>query len=135
MSSLRAATLLAAALVARGAPQLSCSTSSVCFSGQFSHSAILQRAPQRAALYGSVPAGAPVSAAVMVSLSEAGGYVANFSGTVMADRTWRVLLDPREAGGNYSVTVSCPACASGKHAQQQIHDVVFGDVWYLSGEQ
>lgn len=44
------------------------------------------------------------------------------------------LTTAREAGGNYSVTVSCPACASGKHAQQQIHDVTFGDVWYLSGQ-
>lgn len=48
--------------------------------------------------------------------------------------TWKVLLWPMPAGGNYTVTAECTsrACADCKPAT--ITNVTFGDVWYCSGQ-
>ena len=101
---LSAALLLAAAARAQLTP---CGTS-LCFSGQFNDNALLQRAPQRAALYGTL---APAGAALSLTLASAdGAYNKTFAAASNADASWKVLLDAMPAGGNYSASLSCPTC-------------------------
>ena len=97
--------LLLLASSARAAPSLSCGDG-LCFSSGLSTGGVLQRAPARAALYGSAHAGSPVGAAVVVTLTAADGSSAvNATGAVGADRTWRALLPPMPTGGNWSAIV------------------------------
>ena len=46
--------------------------------------------------------------------------------------TWKALLQPAPAGGNYTITAECTGCAS--NATLSIGNVVFGDVWLTSGQ-
>ena len=41
---------------------------------------------------------------------------------------WKVYLDPIEAGGPYNITASSGDC------QITLSDVLFGDVWFCSGQ-
>lgn len=42
--------------------------------------------------------------------------------------TWKVLLDPTVAGGNYTITAKCDGC--NVHASViSITNVTFGDFW------
>ena len=46
--------------------------------------------------------------------------------------TWKVILDPMEPGGNYTINAEC---ISGSDAGTvMITNVTFGDVWYCSGQ-
>ena len=123
--------LLAGASAARAAPVSSCSSTSICFSGGLSTGAVLQRAPARAALYGSVP---PASAGAAVSvrlLSEDGaGYNKTFTATAGPDGVWKVLLDAMPAGGNFSATAS--TLRSG--LRKRVADLTFGDVIFCAGQ-
>ena len=129
-----AAALLLAALAspASAAPSLSCGDG-LCFSSGLSTGGVLQRAPARAALYGSAHQSSPVGAAVVVTLRAADGSpAANATGAVAADRTWRALLPPMPTGGNYSVTADCAACTGQRTAV--ISDLTFGDVIFCAGQ-
>jgi hypothetical protein len=46
--------------------------------------------------------------------------------------TWKALLPPMAAGGNYSVWASCTGCNS--TSTINITNVTFGDVWYCTGQ-
>ena len=125
--------LLASAvpLAAKIAPSLSCSSAGLCFASGLSSGAVLQRAPARAALYGSL-LGAP-GAAVSVRVAAAdGSYSKTFFATAAADLTWKVLLDPMPAGGNFTAEASCPKCTGRKAAA--LSDLTFGDVILCSGQ-
>jgi hypothetical protein len=43
--------------------------------------------------------------------------------------SWKALLPPQPAGGNYSVTAVCTGCSSSAPASVSISNVVFGDMW------
>ena len=130
--------LVLLARAARAAPSLSCDGSRVCFSGGFSHMAVLQRSPAAAALYGSVPAGSPAGAAIALTLSASdGSYSKTFRGAAAADLTWKIVLDPMmpRGGGDFSATVACAACAGGGGVSSAtLQNLTFGDVLICSGQ-
>jgi len=46
--------------------------------------------------------------------------------------TWKVLLDPMEAGGNYTIVADCNVGKDKGSIKMQ--NIAFGDVWYCSGQ-
>jgi len=47
--------------------------------------------------------------------------------------TWKALLPPTTAGGDYTITATCTGCTSGP-SSVSISNVAFGDMWYCSGQ-
>eukprot|EP01051_Picozoa_sp_SAG22_P026587 SAG22_NODE_8464_length_654_cov_0.655856_1_plen_129_part_10 len=91
------------------------SATELCIAAPFSSNAVLQRAPAQAAITGSVPEGygAPGAMRVSVRLLDEDRKRDVFAfAAVRADNTWKVLLPPRPAFGNYSLTASCSAGCS-----------------------
>ena len=125
--------LLSAAAAAAAGPVLSCGDS-LCFSGHFNDNAVMQRAPNKAAYYGSVPTGSPAGVAVSLTLAAAdGSYSKQFTTNAMGDGTWKVVLDPMPTGGNYSASISCPQC-SGSNNGDTLYNQTFGDVYHCTGQ-
>ena len=118
-------------------PSLSCGGGGICLSGTINHNAILQCAPARAAVVGSVNAGSPAGAAVSLelagTLASGSAYSKVFSTTANADFTYKVLLDAMPAWGSFSVTVSCATCA-GSPTSVSVGGVTFGLVFVASGQ-
>ena len=85
----------------------------ICLAAPFSSNVVLQRAPAAAAITGSVPAGYGKSGQMVVTVSLIDETNSNQSAVVnthvRSDRTWKVLLPPRPAFGNYSLTAQCTA--------------------------
>ncbi|MEM6782552.1 MAG: sialate O-acetylesterase [Bacteroidota bacterium] len=52
--------------------------------------------------------------------------------TAAADSTWRVILDPRPAGGPHTIIVRADGSADG--ATATVRNVLVGDVWIASGQ-
>jgi len=51
--------------------------------------------------------------------------------------SWKVLLPPTAAGGatpNYSITATCVGCSSAAPTTISLSNVVFGDMWYCTGQ-
>ena len=100
-------------LAASDPPFTSCGNA-LCFSGSFNNNQIFQRAPAMAAVYGSIPKSTPTGATVTVTLAgtakDGTTYSKAFPATINADYTFKALLDPMVAGGNYSFTAVCPTC-------------------------
>ena len=48
--------------------------------------------------------------------------------------SWKVLLPPTPAGGKYTITVSCSTCSPSAPTTATISNVVFGDMWFCSGQ-
>ena len=46
--------------------------------------------------------------------------------------TWKALLQPAPAGGNYTITAVCTGCAS--NATLTISNAIFGDIWVCAGQ-
>ena len=62
------------------------------------------------------------------------GYVDPSTGAqlpVVAD-TWKAILHPATAGGDYTITATCTGCANATTAT--LRNVTFGDMWYCSGQ-
>jgi len=81
---------------------------------------VLQRAPQRATIWGWAN---PMDH-IVVSLSGK-----NYSANAQADGAWQVALDPMAAGGPYTIIVSGPAGES-----VTLTDILFGDLWLCGGQ-
>ena len=77
----------------------------------FTDNAVLQRAPAKAALYGRVVPPPAAGAVVEVAVTPALAGKSTFEAEMFADGTWKVLLPPTEAGGDYSATASCGSTA------------------------
>ena len=112
------------------------STTELCIAAPFSSNAVLQRAPAQAAITGSVPFGygGPSGAEMHVSvrlLDEETKRDSVVTAAVRADNTWKVLLPPRPAFGNYTLTATCSAGCSGANASfaAEIRNLTFGDVY------
>ena len=127
--------LAAAALsyVAAQAASLSCGQD-VCFAGGLSSGAVLQRAPAQAALYGSVPSGSANAVVTLIFGTVDGTSSKNYTSAVAADLTWKVLLDPQPAGGNYSARVLCTTGCSHPKRESTITDLTYGDVVFCAGQ-
>jgi hypothetical protein len=116
--------------------------STLCLAAPFSDNAVLQREPAMAAITGSVPDGYGDGGhmAVTVTLTDESeedqGRGAAVSAVVRADRTWKALLPPRPAFGNYSITAQCTSGCSGANASYvaALLNLTFGDVYVCAGQ-
>lgn len=125
--------LLISTLVhAKVAPSLSCSSKGVCFASGISTGAVLQRAPEKSALYGSIT-GTPGAKVTLLLSSVDGTYRKVYNTTAAADLTWKVLCDPMPTGGNFTATVSCTSGCTGR-TSKTITDLTFGDVVFCAGQ-
>lgn len=120
------------------------------FFSVFSSNMVLQQAPAQAAVYGIV-VGNPTNVSVTVT---GGGdsytvqatvgpnathqpfgpeFVGGESGYPGPFVTWKALLRPTEAGGNYTIYANCQGCTqSGVYENVTLYNVTFGDVWHCS---
>ena len=48
--------------------------------------------------------------------------------------SWKALLPPQPAGGNYTVTATCTGCSPLAPSTVSLYDVTFGDMWYCTGQ-
>ena len=123
---------------------------SLLFSAGFDSDMVLQRAPAKAAVYGTtLQAGATVE----VTVSGGGGDPYTIAASVMPMQTyhgpaganytatWKAYLKPAPAGGSLTVTAKCTAgCGSGsgpnatKRDIASIERVTHGDVYFCSGQ-
>ena len=87
---------------------------------------VLQQAPAKAQVWGFAPPGTKVS----VTTSAAGKAV---KATTAADGTWQVALAPA-VGSMKPVTVTATADAADADAAITLVDVLYGDVWFCSGQ-
>ncbi|CAK9076056.1 Sialate O-acetylesterase (H-Lse) (Sialic acid-specific 9-O-acetylesterase) [Durusdinium trenchii] len=95
------------------------------FAEVFGDYVVLQQQPAKAAIFGEVN-DTSVST-VTVELSAGSKKVASVEANVLGG-TWKALLPPQAAGGQWSIT----ARAGTKSVE--MNSVTFGDVWYCSGQ-
>jgi hypothetical protein len=98
---------------------------------------VLQREPEHAAVTGSVPEGYGSDMMVRVTLTDASaGFQHSVDAAIRDDRTWKVLLPPRPAFGDYAISALCAKGCSGDNATKtaSVEDVTFGDVFVCSGQ-
>ena len=111
---------------------------------------VLQQQPSAAAVYGTATIGAK-SVTVTVSDGKTSydvtatvgkdathqpiGYVDPSTGAQLPfiAQTWKALLKPTAAGGDYTITAKCKGC-SGNKTNATLAHVTFGDMWYCSGQ-
>lgn len=109
------------------------------FAGVYSDNLVLQREPQKAALYGVVvqQAGGLSGASLAVTLDLKGPL----SQTVNAQHIevvnssyarWKAVLDPVAAGVNFSISAHCGGCSN--TTATTLSNVAFGDVFFCSGQ-
>ena len=48
--------------------------------------------------------------------------------------SWKALLPPMPAGGNFTITASCEGCLAAFPSTASISNVAFGDFWYCTGQ-
>ena len=102
----------------------------LCFSGQFNDNALLQRAPARAALYGTLaPADAPLSLTLAGTADDGTAFNKTFVATT-SGITWKVILDAMPTGGTYSAALACPTCTGDVVAP--LVNLTFGDIFYCT---
>ena len=92
---------------------------------------VLQRAPQRAVVWGFGDSKAlttlTINGRTYTTISEA--QAAN----AQAESIWSVTLDPVSDEGPFDIHVTQPS-ANGTQVTITLHDVLFGDVWICSGQ-
>lgn len=93
------------------------------FASYYGDHMVLQKAPERAVLWGYGPD------ADTISVSLTGPFYQAQAVTVY-NGTWKVTLDPIEAGGPYKVT----AVTQNTGINITLTDVLFGDVWLCGGQ-
>ncbi|XP_064159862.1 sialate O-acetylesterase-like [Anguilla rostrata] len=96
------------------------------FASYYGDHMVLQKAPERAVLWGYGANGSKV----IVSLEGEQGSRAE-QAVYVQNGVWRATLDPVKAGGPYNVTAVQQG--AGK-AQVTLTDVLFGDVWLCGGQ-
>ncbi|KAM8852960.1 sialate O-acetylesterase [Synchiropus picturatus] len=92
------------------------------FASYYGDHMVLQRAPERAVVWGF----GPEAANLTVSLS--GPVAQQESAVTVAAGIWRVTLQPMPPGGPYNLTVR------GHNSSAVLTDVLFGDVWLCGGQ-
>ena len=147
--SMSTVTATAAAAAARGSPPPAPAPPVFGFSPVFGDWMVLQQAPAAAAVYGTATASTK-SVTVTVSdgktsydvVAKVGkdathqpiGYVVPGTGAQLpyTALTWKALLHPATAGGDYTITAKCTGCTNTTTATLQ--HATFGDMWYCSGK-
>lgn len=89
---------------------------------------VLQQAPAKSAVYGTVagPSTGKISVTVTPSSAEDAAYTiaATMEPAAGGNSTWKAFLKPTPAGGNYTILAKC---MSGCTGDAQIADVTFGE--------
>ena len=80
------------------------------FSSVFSDNAVLQREPAQAALYGVVAPEPPPGSKIVVKFEPP--LASEPKVTLLAGGTFKALLPPTAAGGNYKASASCASCTN-----------------------
>jgi sialate O-acetylesterase len=94
---------------------------------------VLQRAPQRAIVWGYTDAfNAPITLTMDGKIYQTMSS-STPSNDVAAQSVWSVSLDPQPAEGPFQVKVTKPL-ANGTLETITLDDVLFGDVWICSGQ-
>jgi hypothetical protein len=111
----------------------------LCIGAPTASNAVLQRGPGRAAITGSVPPGwgtPPMTVTIVLTDEEGKGNDANVSTEIRPDLTWKALLPPRPAFGNYSLTAACTAGCAGANATgtAPLVNLTYGDVYVCAGQ-
>ena len=119
------------------------------FAGVFGNSTVLQRGPQRAAVYGGLNVSDAAdsgvgTAVVQVTVTDDSGAVPPYTvaATVTSEpdssssssSSWRAQLRPHGAGGSFSISAACLSGCGVDSAPSRIGDVTFGDVWLCTGQ-
>jgi sialate O-acetylesterase len=112
----------------------------ICIGAPVSDNAVLQRAPAKSAVTGSVPEGygeGPMTVTVtLVDAEDAGGFNQSIDTVVRPDNTWKAFLPPRPTFGNYSLTAVCTKGCAGDNATAvaSLVNLTFGDVYVCAGQ-
>ena len=94
------------------------------FANYYQDHMVLQRAPQRAVVWGySDTSNSPITLTMNGRV-----YTTN-----AADKTWSVTLDAQSEEGPFDIHVNQPL-ANGTVVTITLHDILFGDVWVCSGQ-
>ena len=109
---------------------------------------VLQQSPAAAAVYGVVPESATgvtvtvtdgkSSYSVVAKVGkdathQPSGYVDPSGANLPVQNfTWKAVLHPTAAGGDYSIMAKCTGCTNATTAT--LAHVTFGDMWYCSGQ-
>ena len=94
---------------------------------------VLQQAPAKSAVYGTVgPGGVAVSVTVAGANDEGLEVTPYTVHAAVAGGQWKAMLRPTPAGGSYTITARCTGCRNATSAT--IDDVTFGDLWYCAGQ-
>jgi sialate O-acetylesterase len=111
---------------------------------------VLQQSPAAAAVYGVAPESATAVTVTVVSEGKSSydvvakvgkdathqpnGYVDPKTGANLPVQnfTWKAVLHPTAAGGDYTVTAKCTGCTGVSTAT--LAHATFGDMWYCSGQ-
>ncbi|KAK3548559.1 hypothetical protein QTP70_014478, partial [Hemibagrus guttatus] len=92
------------------------------FASYYGEHMVLQKAPEKAVVWGYGTTGAEVQ------ISLAGPQSEQVKSVSVLDGIWKVILDPVQAGGPYNLTVVQ------KGSKIVLTDVLFGDVWLCGGQ-
>ena len=68
-----------------------------------------------------------------LNASDCDGCLPPFDPFNMPLASWKVLLPPQPAGGNFTVTAVCTGCSADAPSTVSIANVTFGDMWYCTG--
>lgn len=117
------------------------------FSSVFGDHAILQRSPAISAVYGTVAGSVSIEKThVVVTVIDMASNSYKVNATLMhideksGNATWKAFLKPTVAyiddsstpGSRISISVQCFGCSN--TTSNSIHDILFGDVWFCSGQ-
>ncbi|XP_062861210.1 sialate O-acetylesterase [Trichomycterus rosablanca] len=97
------------------------------FASYYGDHMVLQRAPERAVVWGF----GTTDSEVQLTLSGSQNKIHSVQSVPVFNGIWKVILDPLQAGGPYNLT----AVQSGSSgAKIVLTDVMFGDVWLCGGQ-
>ena len=83
----------------------------------------------QAALNATVQTFGPDWGVRSLNASECPGCLPPFNPWNAPLASWKALLPPQTAGGNYTITAACSGCSAGEAPSVSISNVAFGDIW------
>ncbi|KAL7878367.1 hypothetical protein AOLI_G00093410 [Acnodon oligacanthus] len=95
------------------------------FASYYGDHMVLQRAPERAVVWGYARSGTEVE------ISLIGPQSKQVNSTPIINGIWKMVLDAVQAGGPYKLTA---VKRGGAAAKIMLTDILFGDVWLCSGQ-
>lgn len=124
-------------------PWVPCNASAgICFSHALGSHMVLQQAPAAACVYGLLGAGGTEAKVKITGNGGGSSTVAAEASEVAVEVTpaagggkaWKACLPPQKAGGDYTITATCTVGCLAGASPALLEHVVFGDVWYCSGQ-